>query len=1181
MKAKRALAFLGMALAALHSLHAQEYDKTQGYRLEIGDGLALDNQSGSITFSPVNKKSMSQVWQVHASAAKDYWVLVNPFTDTALDNGNHGGNEGEALTWSVDGGNRNQQWKITKLANGRVTLTNSVAGLKLGYNDNCQPGGRIWQLKAQDTDVNVQWTMVKTGLKVTPLTESEAGKHDWENPRVFGINKEKARATILLYPDEKEMSADPAYHKPWLSPKSSLRLSLNGDWQFHWSPKPEDRPENFYKTSFDASAWKTIPVPSCWEMKGYGTPIYTNVTYPIKNVPPLIRTQEGYTVEQEPNAIGSYRRTITVPASWDGRRIYLHFDGIYSAAYVWVNGKKVGYTQSPNTGAEFDITRYVKPGRKALVCVEVYRWSDGSFIEDQDMFRMSGIHRNVYMEARQTLQAQDIRLTSDIRKDLSHASLKVDVSLLNLAKKADATVDVKLYSPDGTLLQKVMMRADGVGKGENTKVTPVIEVPSPMLWTAETPNLYTVDVCVNGDIYTQKYGFRKIENRDGRVYINNKRVMFKGTNRHDIHPLYGKAVPMESLLEDVLLMKRHNINTLRTSHYPNDPRMYALCDYFGLYVMDEADVECHANHSLSRNDAWKDQYIDRQVRMVMRDRNHPCVIFWSMGNESGGGQNFVACKAAIRELDDRLIHYEGMNEVADMDSRMYPSVESMKQTDRNEQQQGRPFFLCEYAHAMGNAIGNLKEYWDYIEFESRRMIGGCIWDWVDQSLCKYGEPVGNKYYGGGFGDYPNDKDFSCNGITTSDREITPKLQQVKKVYQYVSFAPTENGKIRITNRYCFHDLSSYILRYQLLRDGSVVNSGVASIPAVKPGESADIDMPVAMPETKGMYHLNLSLELKKANKWAVEGHSVAAEQIMLTPGGTVSLSDYASKETDMKCKESADMITVSGSDWTFSVNLKDGSVKELSYGGKQMLAPDSGSFLFNGYRSISNDKQSFTTRNRCVKHDVKVGKNNDGEVVTAITLIQEACVEGREQLRSNITTVYSVHMGGEVEVACTFTNTDKFFPRLGLQAILDRSLENVEWIGRGPMENYPDRKDCAFVGRYCTTVSKMKENYAKPQSMGERCDVKSLALTDKDGKGVCFTSLGGNLSFSAQHYTDEDIWKTKYNHQLGDIKRPEVVLHLDAAMRGLGNASCGPAQLEQYKLNDETYSYRFLIKRMK
>ena len=839
-------------------VHAQDFDSKQGYRLEIGDGLALDCQSGTITFSPSNKKSPSQVWHITKSDRQGYWCLYNPFSQVNLDNGNHGTNEGEVLTWQVDTKNANQQWLIEKNGAETVVLTSAAGGLKLGYNDTCQPGGHVWQMKATNTSDYVQWRLVKTNLKVEAQSAAEKSVNDWENEAVIGINKEPGRATMLLYASEKEMKADEAYQKPWLWPNSSLRLMLSGQWQFNWVPKPEERPTDFYKPTFDASAWKTIPVPSCWEMLGYGTPIYTNVTYPFKNLPPFIRGQEGYTVVNEPNAVGSYRRTITVPASWNGREIYLHFNGIYSAAYVWVNGQKVGYTQGPNNDSEFDVTKYIKPGTENLVCVEVYRWSDGSYIEDQDMFRMSGIHRDVYLEARQKLHVQDVKLTSMMggrgrgngqwsmvkgQWKPGRAFLGIDISLQNMGKKAtDARIDVELVNPAGKTIQTAILQVSKIEHG----IKPAqlhLEVQNPELWTAETPNLYTVNIAVGGDVYTQKYGFRKIENRDGRVFINGKRVMFKGADRHDTHPVYGKAVPVESMIEDILLMKRYNLNTVRTSHYPNDPRMYALYDYYGIYVMDEADVECHGNHSLSKNPKWEAQYVDRQQRMVLRDRNHPSVIFWSMGNECGGGDNFVASKKAIQELDDRLIHYEGMNEVADMDSRMYPRIDHMRRLDQQADLQGRPFFLCEYAHAMGNAIGNLQEYWDYIEFESKRMIGGCIWDWVDQSLCKWGEPKTNMYYGGGFGDYPNDQDFCCNGIITADRHVTPKLLEVKKVYQYVDFKLTDDQKLRIRNRYCFTPLSQFTFHYQLLRDGRMIKSGTASLPEVLPGDSCFIDLP--------------------------------------------------------------------------------------------------------------------------------------------------------------------------------------------------------------------------------------------------------------------------------------------------------------------------------------------------
>lgn len=1176
---KHLLLTVSMLFALILCASAQQFDKNQGYRLEIGDGLALDCQNGTITFSPANKKSMTQVWQIHPSTRQGYNVLFNPYGQVALDNGNNGNREAEVITWDTNGSNPNQQWMLTKQGDGAYTLTCAAGGLKLGYNDNCQPGGHVWQMKAQDTDVFVKWQLVKTDLKVVSEAEKQVSKHDWENQYIYGINKEAGRATMLLYANEKEMQNDEAYRKPWLWPNSSLRLMLSGKWQFNWVPSPEERPVDFYKMNYDASAWKSIQVPSCVEMLGYGTPIYTNITYPFKNQPPFIRGQEGYTVVKEPNAVSSYRRTFEVPASWNGREIYLHFNGIYSAAYVWVNGQKVGYTQGPNNDSEFDVTKYLKIGGQNLVCVEVYRWSDGSYIEDQDMFRLSGIHRDVYLEARQKVLVQDAYLTTQFgRRGYRQANLKIDLTLQNLDKKAqDALVECKLYDPQGKLVQICKMTAAQLQKGEKRTIHPFFQVQQPQLWSAETPNLYTVDIKVNGDISTQKYGFRKIENRNGQVFINDKRVMFKGADRHDTHPIYGKAIPVESMIEDILLMKRYNLNTVRTSHYPNDPRMYALYDYYGIYTMDEADVECHANHSISKNPTWEGQYVDRQQRMVLRDRNHASVIFWSMGNECGGGDNFVASKKAIQALDGRFIHYEGMNEVADMDSRMYPSVDGMIRLDRDERLKDRPFFLCEYAHAMGNAIGNLKEYWDYIEFESKRMIGGCIWDWVDQSLCKYGEPQTNMYYGGGFGDYPNDNDFCCNGIITADRHVTPKLLQVKKVYQYVDFRKTDEGKIRIRNRYCFHDLGVYNLKYELLREGRVIKSGVTSMGAVQPGDSIDMDMPVTLPEEDGMYHLNLSLELKQATIWAPAGHSVAAEQILLKEGKELNM-DLIKSDSHITSAETDDAITVKGKDWSFSISKKSGAVTDLTYGGKQMLG-NGENFLFNGFRSINNDRVG----NLNVKREeasVKLTQKGDTAMIFSTQM-----VKGGRDARSEVpvATRYEFTPAGEIFMSVTIYNGEKNvdFRRLGLQAFLDKSLENVEYLGRGPMENYPDRKDCAFVGCYTNTVSGMQEEYIKPQSMGERCDVNWVQLTDNNGKGIRFASLAQPFMFSAQHYTDEDLWHTKYLHELNKIRRPEVVLHLDVAMRGIGNASCGPGPLQKYEMKKGNHIYYFLISPVK
>ncbi|MBO7120395.1 MAG: DUF4981 domain-containing protein [Bacteroidaceae bacterium] len=1187
-------ALLAAFIASTFCLMAQDFDPKQGYRLEIGDGLALDNLSGTITFSPVNKKSQTQVWRIQKSDRPGYWCFYSPSGEVALDNGNHGSQEGEVLTWQLETRNANQQWLVEKTGAETYVLTCAAGGLKLGYNDTCQPGGHVWQLRGTNQSEYLQWRLVKTNLEIKTSDQGVSSKNDWENEAIFGINKEPGRATMLLYASEKEMKNDAAYAQPWLYPNSSLRLMLNGRWQFNWVPKPEDRPKDFYKTNFDASSWKTIPVPSCMEMQGYGTPIYTNITYPFRNQPPFIKGQEGYTLVNEPNAVGSYRRTITVPTSWNGREIYLHFNGIYSAAYVWVNGQKVGYTQAPNVDAEFDVTKYIKPGIENLVCVEVYRWSDGSYIEDQDMFRLSGIHRDVYLEARQKLHVQDVKLTSRMGgrgrrgggDNFSRAFLAIDIALQNLGKKADARVDVELVNPAGKTIQTAILQVSGIETGKRDAQLN-LEVQNPELWSAEKPNLYTVNISVGGDVYTQKYGFRKIENRNGQVFINGKRVMFKGADRHDTHPVYGKAVPVESMIEDILLMKRYNLNTVRTSHYPNDPRMYALYDYYGIYVMDEADVECHGNHSLSKNPKWEAQYVDRQVRMVLRDRNHPSVIFWSMGNECGGGDNFVASKKAIQELDDRLIHYEGMNEVADMDSRMYPRIDHMIRLDKQADLQGRPFYLCEYAHAMGNAIGNLQEYWDYIEFESQRMIGGCIWDWVDQSLCKWGEPTTNMYYGGGFGDYPNDNDFCCNGIITADRHVTPKLLEVKKVYQYVDFKLTDDKKVRIRNRYCFMPLSEFTFHWSLLRDGRMIKSGTTSLPEVQPGDSCFIDLPCELPdgeakldERQGLYHLNVSLRLKEATNWANAGHEVATEQLLLRYGQP-TLMNAAKVGGALKVEENAQQISVRSEGFAFAVNKQSGEVTELSYNGKPIILTGEkipfGNFTFNGFRSISNDRRN-NFKSDVVAPKVTL-KLEDGDAIINVRYDVKSGRDGQTSIP--VETTYTVYKDGSIGVKSNFGNeSNKDFSRLGLIAVLDPRLGNVQWLGRGPHENYPDRKTSAFMGVWDGTVNGMTEEYEKPQSMGERCDVKWVTFTDDKGEGVRFRT-GGTFDFSALHYTDEELWQTKYKHELSKIHRPEIILHLDAAMRGLGNASCGPGPLPKYELQEKNYSYGFVIEPVK
>ena len=888
------LKILGSALIALSfyasAVVAQQFDPKQGYEIHTVNGLVLDNQESldtntKIFISKREADKESQVWNLIPCEQEGCYTITSPLTQMNVDNSGKGKVECSVIQWSADPKNPNQQWKITALPNGNYVLTNVGTGYNLGFPDAGLVGEPVFQLEPEASKSNQQWQIRKSNLKVVAEALKTTSHNDWENERIYAINKEEGRATFIPFANSEEMKADPAYTRPWERTRSSRYLLLNGNWKFNWVKQPSERPVDFYKTSYDVSGWKEIPVPSNWEMHGYGTPIYTNITYPIRNNPPFIQGQRGYAVEKEPNAVGSYRREFALPADWKDKEVFIHFDGIYSAAYVWINGKKVGYSQGSSNDAEFRITPYVKAGNNT-VAVEVYRWCDGSFLEDQDMFRLSGIHRDVYLVASPKVRLRDIHLTSQISDRLDKAELKVKTDVHNYGKKVqEATVRVSLLNTEGKPVSSFIIPTGKITGGQENVCEGTTTIRDPRLWSAETPSLYTVQLELldaAGNVLeatSQQYGFRKIEIRNNKVYINNALILFKGANRHDIHPQFGKAVPVESMIEDILLFKRFNLNTIRTSHYPNDPKMYSLYDYYGLYVMDEADIECHGNMSLSNRESWEGAYVDRMVRMVERDKNHPSVIFWSMGNESGGGRNFEATYQAAKAIDDRYIHYEGMNDVADMDSRMYPSIESMIEQD--EQPRNKPYFLCEYAHAMGNAIGNLEEYWDYIEHHSKRMIGGCIWDWVDQGINMPGQPADHYYFGGSFGDRPNDNDFCCNGIVTADRQVTPKLWEVKKVYQYITLEPNAENSIGVRNRYAFLNLHDFNLRYVILKDGVPIAEEEFSLPDGKPGEHRAVQIPYSRYLTsEGEYYLNLEIKLKKDCVWAKAGHIVATEQLL-------------------------------------------------------------------------------------------------------------------------------------------------------------------------------------------------------------------------------------------------------------------------------------------------------------
>lgn len=1157
------------------SSSAQVFDKEKYYNISLSSGLRLDTHGDMGIESPVyvseaGKLSMSQTW-ILIPVSEDCCCICNLATRLNIDYSGNGPLECEVLQWESAIENPNQIWKVSKREDGKYVFTSTVSGLNLGVKYLALENALVWQLTPNPNDPGQQWTVTESTEKFDVEKLRESSKYDWENQNIFAVNKDRGHVTFVPYSSVAEMTSDPAYRKAWEYPASSCYQLLNGEWKFRWAKCLEERPDGFWKKNYDTSDWDNIEVPSCWEMKGYGTPLYTNAHYPFLCNPPFIQSLPGYTIDKEKNPVGSYRRDFDIPQDWNGKEIYIHFDGVSSAMYLWINGKKVGYSQVSTSDAEFDITRYCKPGKNS-VSVEVYKWSDGSYLEDQDMFRLAGIFRDVYLVATPKLHIRDVVLKSEFGASLSDATLNVSTELLNSASVSGvASVRMTLLDDKGNVAGSASVPGSvRLSAGEEKVLEASIHVDSPLLWSAEKPNLYTLQLELldaSGktiEAISQQHGFRKIKVVNNRVFINGERVLFKGADRHEMDPQKGRALDISRMIQDVTLFKQYNLNTIRTSHYPESPKMYALFDAYGIYVMDEADQECHGCWTLTNNTKWTAAFVDRAERLVTRDRNHPSVIFWSMGNESGKGCNIVAEYEAIRRLDDRLIHYEGMNEAADMDSSMYPSLLEMEEIDKKSN--AKPYFLCEYAHAMGNAIGNLKEYWDYIEYESERMIGGCIWDWVDQGLNKYGEPDDHYYFGGSFGDYPNSMEFCLNGIVTPDRKVTPKLRQVKKVYQYITISDDGNGNVGLCNRYNFCNLSEFELKYRIEAEGIQIAAGAMDIPECAPGQKTNVQLPLAPVDTDGEVFATVEICLKKDCIWADAGHIVANEQFKLRDTQKCCKYDSAAKtfEPLKTLFDQKRYLSVENKGFRVSFDGLTGRMTELSYNGRDMFNREQGP-VFNWYRSISNEKwdvESAETELRSFKYDII----EEGRYVIVSTAFEA-------RVRTDAvpySVVYRIGADGKVDVEAKFTTGSSFsLPRLGLRMMLNEDLENIEWFGRGPCENYPDRKDAEFVGLYKSTVDAMREHYVRTQSMGERCDTRYLSLTDADGDGLKITAAE-TFDFSALHYTDEDIWTALYDHRLDRLRRPEIVLSLDAAIRGVGNGSCGPVALPQYDINSNT-----------
>lgn len=991
-----------------------------------------------------------------------------------------------------------------------------------------------------------------------------------QNQQKFADYKENGHATFIPYASVEDMKADAHFDHPWLTPEKAQTQLLNGTWKFKYVPGTSSAPgeSEFFAADLDDSAWDDIRVPLSWEMAGYGKPVYTNVGYPFQNNPPNANQGVSYYGVEDNNATGFYRRSFTVPESWDGKRLFVHFDGVYSAAVVWVNGKYVGYSQGSNNDAEFDITEFAKVGNNQL-SVRVYRWCDGSYLEGQDMWHLSGIHRDVYLVATPKVWVSDHYITTtDQSADATSGTLNVALTVDNRdAVQTSKSFTVELLDADGASVAK--STASYSGADTQTLNVKLAALTGLHAWSAETPYLYSVVVrqanAAGNDemVFATKYGFRKITKQGNLIYINGKRVFFKGVNTQDTHPEYGRAIDTETMLRDVTMMKQANVNTVRTSHYPRQPKMYAMFDAFGIYTMDEADMECHYNQNLASNSTWRNAMNDREIRMVMRDRNHPSVIFWSMGNESGGASNLSTCYTNMKQLDDRFIHYEGNMNYSDLGSSMYPTVSSVSGSSNGYS--GKPYFICEYAHAMGQAVGNLQDYWDVIE-ASNGITGGCIWDWVDQSVY---DPqrllLGEKKNADGFNYWVSGYDYNStsgvgqgfqgnflnNGIITPDRAWTGKLTEVKKVYQNVKFTSFNGGAVTVKNANSFVSLDAYNLVYRVLRDGYVVEEGTAQLPQIAAGGEASVSIPYTTAVgDDAEYMLNVMLQLKQPTLWAEDGYTVAEEQFELA--ARPALAQHKAQGGQLNVNgQTVSGTTADGK--AFSISFSNGKMQSWTFDGDNVIkqGPD-----FNSYRKVDNDRNFWATfvNSSNVSVTGALTKSTDGNATMTVRGSASGCT---------YTIDYTFYADATVDMKTTFSPSSSSLPRIGLGMQFAAGLEDVEYYARGPWSNYSDRKTGSFLGRYQTTVDDMVDEMIHPQTFGDHQDMRSLRLSNL-AEGLSLNIVAdGKVQFSLGHF-DETKWCTSgdsmWNSQLHwyDLTRnAQIYAHFDYAQRGLGNNSCG------------------------
>ncbi len=996
----------------------------------------------------------------------------------------------------------------------------------------------------------------------------------WQDPAVFDINREPPHATYVPFSSRAGALADDASESPYY-------LSLNGIWKFRWVRQPSERPTGFFESGFDDSQWADLQVPSNWELEGYGVPHYIEMG--------LLQGPAGY-VDPEYNPVGSYRKTFTVPDSWSGMQVFLHFASVGSATTVWVNGREVGYAQGSKTPTEFNITPYVQQGEN-IVAVQVFRWSDGSYLEDVDFWRLSGIERDVFLFATPAVHIRDFFAQAALDANYMDGELSLVVYVNNKdGQEQTAVVGLELIGPDGRRVYTERKNVS-VGSGSETTVEFSRRTATPLQWTAETPNLYTLLVSIedrNGSVnqvLTHRIGFRSVEIRGGVLQVNGSPVTLKGVNRHEHSPETGRYLS-DSLMElDIRLMKNLNINAVRTSHYPNDPRWYRLADEYGLYVVDEAFVESHGtgyhpDSTLADKSEWKAAHMDRLQRLVERDKNHASVIMWSLGNEAGDGQNFVDMYEWAKDRDPkRPVAYEmaDLRDHTDVFFPMYSRVHVL--ADYAAEPRDRPLILCEYAHAMGNSVGNLIDYWDLI-YSRDHLQGGFIWDWVDQGLPLERDGHIAWGYGGDFETGRHGGNFVINGLIAPDRTLNPHAWEVKKVYQPIAVRAVDllDGELELVNRFDFLDLNWFAMEWHVVAGTDTIARGVVDDLDGPPHAAVPIWLPIPdiVPEPGVEYFLDVRFVGVEGG----EGEEVAWEQFRLPVYAERASVDVrrAAKITHIQTDS---LLTLRGeaTDFEFVFDLAAGTIASYRYRGVDLLrtGPEPNFWrppTDNDYGKEMPRRQGVwrhAGRDRTVDK-VEYWQNSDRDVEIYVTALPAAG-------ESRFLTHYHVFGTGEVVITNEFepgTESIPDLPKLGITLTLPRSIERVDWLGRGPYENYWDRKTGAAVGAYSSTVEELFFSYIRPQETGNRADVRWVALTNEEGVGLLAVS-DSVMSFSALLYADEDLDEGDsytYRHTFDLEPRDYVTLDLDYAQMGLGgDTSWGARPHPQYRLPPRRYEY--------